>query len=143
MSNKIKIGLILFSLVTVCYSCKDDDAPMVITPAPCSAGLGGNVTIVSFAKHNGIYIINSSTNQDTAYIKFNATTSPGLAPADYDTFYVSEEGEDHIHCGDLKCGDYFLYRTAFDTTTMMRYSGTQVVNLTQTSGEKDVATDVN
>ena len=141
MNSKIIIGL-LFSVVTVWYSCKDDE-PAVVVPPACSAGIGGNVTIVSFAKHNGIYIINSSTNQDTAYIKFNATTSPGLSPADYDYFYVSHEGEDHIHCEDLKCGNYFLYRTAFDTTTMTRYSGTQVINITQTTGEIDIETDVN
>ena len=135
--------MIVIAIAGLWIACKDDDDPAPVVPV-CSAGKGGSVTIVSFAKHNGVPIINSSTNEDTAYIKFNTTTSPGLSPANYDTFYVSEEGEDHIHCAGLKCGDYFLYRTAFDTTgTGMRYSGTQVVNLTQTSGEKDVIVVVN
>ena len=69
--------------------------------------------------------------------------SPGFNPVDDDTFYVSEEGEDHIQCEELKCGDYFFYRTAFDTISNIWYSGTQIVSFSQTTGEKFVYVTVN
>ena len=140
MKNLFQIIIAISAFCMIWWSCKKDKTSATVA---CSAGKGGSITIVAYAKHSGVNIINSSTNLDTTYIKFSATTSPGLSQANYDTFYIGEQGEDHIHCAGLKCGDYFLYRTAYDTTTMTRYSGSQAVNIIQTSGEKDVVIDVN
>lgn len=125
--------------VTVTSCNKKDDNPT------CTAGSGGNVSIVVFAKHAGNTIINTEQHPDTAYVKYGATTSPGTNPALYDTYYVSEEGEDHIHLTNLKCGNYYVYRTAFDSTTTpgTRYTGGTAVSFTKTSGEVDVDIDVN
>ena len=69
--------------------------------------------------------------------------SPGFNPVDDDTFYFLEEEEDHIHSEEQKCGDYFFYRTALDTISNIRYSGTQIVSFSQTTGEKFVYVTVN
>ena len=111
-------------------SCKKEDNPPV-----CVAGSGGNVEIVTFAIHNGDTLINSDQKQDTAYIHYGSTTSPGTDPAVYDDYFVSEAGEDHIHMNNLKCGSYYIYRTGFDSVSQTRYTGGMGVEVTKTSGE--------
>jgi len=92
--------------------------------APCIAGIGGNLSIVAYATHGSISIPNYYTHLDTAFVKFGTLSSPGTNLINYDTYYVSDPGEDHIHCYGLKCGDYFIYRTAWDSVAnVIRYGG--------------------
>lgn len=104
----------------------------------CTAGTGGTMSIATFAVHNGDTMLNYEIHPDTAFIKFNATTSPGTSPSNYDTYFVSEAGEDHIHSNKLRCGDYFIYRTAYDSVANKTYHGTAVVSLSSTDTEKDI-----
>jgi len=113
------------------------------TGTQCVAGAGGNVTIVCYAKHNGVTLLNYDVHPDTAFIKYGATMLAGIGPSDCDTFFVGEAGEDHIHCKGLKCGIYYIYRTAYDSVANARYAGGISINITQTSGEIDTAINVN
>ena len=130
-------ALLTISILISFASCRKKDDPT------CAAGSGGNVEIVVFAKHNGNIIFNSQQHPDTAFVKFGATSSPGTNPSAFDIYYVSEEGEDHIHLTSLHCGSYYIYRTAYDTTTNTRYTGGLGLNFTQTSGEVDTTITVN
>ena len=134
MKYSLLCGVAALTLMASCDKKKD---------TTCVAGTGGKVAIVTFAKHNGVTIPNYESHSDTAYVKFNTLTSPGTNPSAYDTYFVGEAGEDHIHCEDLKCGSYYIYRTAFDSATNTRYSGGIGVNVTQTTGEVDTAIAVN
>lgn len=139
-SLKSFLFLTLLTLATVgCQKEKDNND----NNTQCVAGPGGNVTVVCYAKHNGVTLLNYDVHPDTAFIKYGATMLPGIAPSAYDTFFVGEAGEDHIHCKGLKCGNYFIYRTAYDSTTNTRYTGGISINITQTSGEIDTAINVN
>ena len=109
----------------------------------CVAGTGGHVNIVVYVNHNGNGILNYDSHPDTAFLKFNTLSSPGTAPANYDTFFVGEGGEDHIHCENLKCGSYFIYRTAFDSVSNSRYTGSLGISFTETAGEIDTVVNVN
>ena len=40
---------------------------------------------------------------------------PGSGVANYDMFFVGEEGEDHVHLSKLQCGDYYFYAAGQDT----------------------------
>src|SRR2546423_233216 len=130
-------ALMIIAGMITSSSCKKDEEPT------CPAGAGGNVEIVVFAKHNGTLIINSLQHPDTAFVKYGTTTSPGINPIAYDTFYVSEENEDHIHLPGLKCGSYYIYRTAYDTTTHTRYTGGLGLSFTKTTGDVDTTIIVN
>lgn len=129
-------------LIAICIvagtSCRKSDDNLT-----CNAGGGGNVEIVVFALHNGDTLVNYTQHTDSALVKFNATGSPGTSPGAYDKIYVGEPGEDHIHLTNLSCGTYFVYRTAYDSVSGNRYTGTAVVSFTKTSGEVDTAITVN
>jgi hypothetical protein len=129
--------IVALCLITAASCKKTDNNPS------CNAGAGGNVEVVVFALHNGDTLINSSQHTDSALIKFNATSSPGTSPSDYDKIYVGEAGEDHIHLTNLTCGTYFVFRTAFDSLSGERYTGSAVVSFTKTSGEVETAISVN
>lgn len=109
----------------------------------CVAGTGGHVNIVVYASHNGTEIPNYGNHLDTAFIKFGTLTSPGTDPSQYDTYFVGEPGEDHVHCEDLKCGSYYIYRIAFDSITNTRYTGGVGVSFTKIGGEIDTTVNVN
>ena len=118
-------------------SCKKEENPV------CEAGTGGNVQIATFAIHNGDTLINSAQHPDTAFILYGSKTSPGTDPAAYNDYFVSEAGEDHIHMTNLKCGSYYIYRTAFDSVSQKRYTGGIGIEVTQSSGEVDLGIGVN
>jgi hypothetical protein len=99
--------IIIMTVMLIVYACKHK--PDIV---PCLAGTGGSLSIVAYATHAGISIPNYFTHFDTAFVKFGTLSSPGKNPANYDTNYVSNPGEDHIHCYGLKCGDYFIYRVS-------------------------------
>lgn len=60
---------------------------------------------------------------DTVFVKYNATSSPGTKPGNYDTYFVGEAGEDHVHCTGLKWGQYYLYTVGMDSTEVTRVKG--------------------
>ncbi len=113
-------------------SCKKSDD----NGATCQAGDGGITQVVVFATIGGDTVLNTAGN-DTAYVKYGATSSPGTDPALYDKAYAGEAGENHIHLTRLNCGSYYIYRVSHDTATGLRYSGGTALSFTQTSGEVD------
>ncbi len=107
---------ILFSILIIIFfsSCKDK----------CNeAGTGGSITIAAFPMHHTTPIISSDTYPDSAFVKFNTQDFPGTAASVYDLVLEGEAGEDHIHIENLKCGDYFIYMTGFDTAISQRVTG--------------------
>ena len=129
----------IITFVLIACSCKHKpDAPPL-----CVAGSGGSVMIIVFAQHGNTSIPNYFTHLDTAFVKFGTTSSPGTNPENYDTFFVSEPGEDHIHCMGLKCGDYFIYRTAWDSLENVRRYGGYGISFSDTSGAKEIFVLVN
>jgi hypothetical protein len=112
-------------------------------PPKCVAGSGGGDMIVIFARHGNTPIPNYFTHPDTAFVKFGTTISPGTDPENFDTLFLSEPGEDHIHCMGLKCGDYFIYRTAWDSVENVRRYGVYGISVSETSGEEIITVPVN
>ncbi|HEY6159826.1 MAG TPA: hypothetical protein VI112_01345 [Bacteroidia bacterium] len=108
----------------------------------CKEGLNGNATVVVFPKKNGVPIVNHSAYPDTVYVKFNAKDLPGLRPSDYDTYFVGEAGEDHVHCEKLKCGDYYIFAAGLDTTTSTRVTGGMHVHIKHKERKNEFDVDV-
>lgn len=104
----------------------------------CSKKEDYNVTIVAFPKHHGMPIVSDSLYPDSAFIKFNATNSPGTSPGDFDRIVVGEANEQHVHIEGLKRGKYFIFMTGFDTVISARVTGGIPYEITQTSGEIDL-----
>ncbi len=129
----------IITVVIILNSCKHK----VDAPPACVAGSGGSVTIVVYANHGGTSIPNYFTHLDTAFVKFGTTSSPGTNPVNYNTYYVSDPGEDHIHCKGLKCGDYYIYRTAWDSIANVSRYGGYGISFSETSGDKDINVVVN
>jgi hypothetical protein len=132
------ISISILSIALIVSDCKHKpDIP------PCVAGSGGSLTIIAYAKHGSISIPNYYTHPDTAFVKFGTRTFPGNNPGNYDTYFLSVPGEDHIHCFGLTCGDYFIYRTAWDSVeNVIRYGG-DGISLSGTSGEVALIVAVN
>lgn len=130
--------LILFSGLLLAASCKKED--------DCVAGTGGSVTIAAFPEHHGTAIISHAKPgyPDSAFLKFSPPSnfSPTSNPADYDLVLAASEGEDHVHVDGLKCGDYYIFMTGWDTTINERVKGGIPYSFTQTSGEIDLVIPV-
>ncbi len=103
-----------------------------------TAGEGGNVTIVAFPKHHGMFIVSDSLYLDSAFVKFNATNSPGTTAGAYDKIVVGVAGEDHVHIEGLKRGKYFIFMTGYDSSISQRLTGGIPYEITQKSGEIDL-----
>ena len=121
------IALLFFSSM----SCKKKDS--------CVAGAGGAVTIAAFPQHHTKPIFSTGGNHtDTAYVKFGTQNFPGTSPSSYDLVIAGDSGEEHVHIPNLKCGDYYIYMTGFDTSINQRVTGGIPYSFSQTSGEIDV-----
>ncbi len=113
-------------------------------PPPCIAGTGGFIQVVFFANHGSTPMYNYWTHPDTVFIKFNTLTFPGASPANYDAYVVSDFSmRNHIHVTNLKCGDYYFYRTAFDSIHNMRYYGGVSLTVDAAIHEIDTTISVN
>jgi len=122
------IFIIIGGLIFNACSHKPDPGPK------CTAGSGGILSIVAYANYGSTSIPNYYTHLDTAFVKFGTLSSSGTNPVSYDTYYVGEPGEDHIHCFGLKCGDYFIFRTAWDSVNNVRRYGGYGVSLPNADG---------
>ena len=128
MKNKIILALTIGALLTV-SSCKKN-------------GLGGEATIVVFMKHHGNIIKNHVKYPDTVFIKFSATELPGTTPDKFDTYFVGEEGEDHIHCKGLRAGKYYMYGVGMDSTGPYRVKGGAAIKIAWSDRKKEIDTDL-
>lgn len=122
------LSLSLFAVAIIASSsCKPDKE--------CEdAGTGGNLTVVATLKHHSKVIYNQPSYPDTVYVKFNTQDMPDSVTP-YDTYFVGEAGEDHVHLEGLKCGDYYFYGAGFDTLITQRVIGGIPFTTTQTDGE--------
>ena len=103
-----------------------------------TAGEGGQVTIVAFPKHHGMFIVSDSLYRDSAFVKFNATNSPGTSASAYDMIVAGKAGEDHVHIEGLKRGKYFIFMTGYDSSISQRVTGGIPYEISQKSGEIDL-----
>ncbi|MBI3501246.1 MAG: hypothetical protein HY063_05570 [Bacteroidetes bacterium] len=97
--------------------------PFYFLSSCCKPGTGGDATLVVFLQHHTKPIINHVGWPDTVFVKFKAKDSPGTSPGNYDTYFIGEQGEDHVHCKGLKCGDYFLFGAGYDSINHERVTG--------------------
>lgn len=120
---KKTILLAVIATATMFTSCKKDDK--------CDAGTGGNVTIVAFPKHHG-----KEVRPYSAWVKFNTNDSPGNSASNYDLIIDADTTENHIEIENLKCGDYYIFMTGYDTSTVaIVVGGTPYTVAESASGE--------
>ena len=86
-------------------------------------GTGGNATLVIFPQHHGRAINNHVGYSDTVFLKFGVKELPGLKASDYDTYFVGNGREDHVHCTGLKAGQYYIFCVGYDSTILSRVAG--------------------
>ncbi|MGZ3898860.1 MAG: hypothetical protein ACXVNM_02605 [Bacteroidia bacterium] len=128
MKNKITLVL-LTVILGISISCKKN-------------GLGGDATVVVFMKHHGNIIKNHVGYPDTIFIKFKATDLPGTTPDKFDTYFVGEAGEDHIHCVGLRPGKYYFYGVGMDSTGPYRVKGGVAIKINWSERKKEIDTDL-
>jgi hypothetical protein len=117
-------------------ACEDDE---------CKAGKGGDLTLRLEAQHHAIPIYSSIAYRDTAYIKFEATDFPGPNPSSYDMVVVGNANENFVNVSGLKCGQYYVMMTGFDTSAVwnVRVIGGLPINISEKSGTKTLVVPVN
>jgi hypothetical protein len=140
-----KVNLLVFVLILVAAvsssckkkkGCKDPisinyDKEAELDDGSCEyAGIGGNVTIVAYPKHHA-----SETRPYHAFVKFNATDFPGNNPNYYDLDITADTTENHIEIKNLKRGKYFIYLTAYDTSSTINVNGGIPLTVSQNFGE--------
>ena len=105
--------ILTFVVISVFTSCtKDNDTD----GNNCIADTGGSLTLVVYPRHHGASIWSHGNYRDTVYVKFNTQVFPGTNPLKYDLALAGDSGEDHVHVEGMKCGDYYIYATGWDTT---------------------------
>lgn len=102
--------------------------------------LGGDATLVVFLEHHGKNIKNHKGYPDTLFVKFKAKDAPGTRASDYDTFFVGEVGEDHVHCEGLREGTYFIYGAGFDSSIVQRVTGGMSVKIKHSERKEEIDT---
>lgn len=105
-------------------------------------GTGGDATLVVFPQHHGKTIKNHYGYPDTVFVKFKADELPGTTPDKFDTYFVGEPGEDHIHCKNLLPGKYYLYCVAMDSSGPYRVTGGLAVKIKWRERKKEIDLDV-
>ena len=95
----------------------------------CKEGLGGESTLVVYLKHHDDTIKNHVGWNDTVFVKYNTNDLPGTKPADFDTYFVGETGEDHVRIPGLKAGRYFLFGVGFDSLKSYRVVGGRPIRI--------------
>jgi hypothetical protein len=116
---------------------------VILLFASCAKeGTGGDATLVVFLKHHTHPIINHVGYPDTVFVKFNAKELPGTKPSDFDTYFVGEQGEDHVHCEQLKWGDYYLYGAGFDSSIAQRVTGGMSVKIKRKERKEETDIDL-
>ncbi len=113
----------------ILQACKKDNT--------CEAGSGGSLTLIAKLKHHGSIIPNDSLRPDTVWIKYNAQDWSG-APSGANAMYIGEFPEDHVHISGLKCGDYYLYASGWDTSTNEVVTGGRAFSTEDEEGELHV-----
>lgn len=99
----------------------------------CVGGTGGNITLVASPKHHGKLV-----RPYKAYVKFNSKDAPASL-SDYDVNKTADTSKDNIKVEGLKCGDYYIYLTGFDTGVNANVKGGIPYTLNETAtGEIDV-----
>jgi hypothetical protein len=128
--NKLTLtaAVLLAATVLSCNRKDDNDS--------CVAGTGGNLTVVAFPQHHTKPIFNKADYPDTVFVKFSTQDAP--ANDVYDTFFVGEAGEDHVHLTGLKCGTYYLFGAGYDTSIHQRVVGGVPFTTDKKDGELNV-----
>lgn len=129
-NRKTLLAVASFLIAIAVISCNHDKKK------DCIGGSGGNLTIAAFPQHHTKPILNKANYLDTVFIKYNTLDKP--ADDKYDTYFVGEEGEDHVHLKGLKCGNYYFFATGFDTTIAQRVSGGIPYTTDKNDGEIDL-----
>ena len=127
--KKIFIISIILSLLKIITSC-------------CKPGTGGEATIVAFPQHHGRSIINHMGYPDTVYVKFNAKDLPGTKPSDYNTYFIGEGREDHVHLKGLHCGSYYLYAVGYDSSINQRVTGGIAIKISHKDRKHEIDLNV-
>ncbi|MFM7902070.1 MAG: hypothetical protein ACKPAD_08800 [Bacteroidota bacterium] len=109
----LSVGIISIAVT----SCKDEKEDT------CVAGGGGTVDLVLYPQHHGEAIPGIPGYVDSAFIKFNTRDFPGDDASKYDLVLTGDVGSDSVLVQGLKCGDYFLFMTGFDTSIAERVKG--------------------
>lgn len=125
----MKKAFFLLLALCICVSCKKN-------------GTGGDATLVVFPQHHGRTIKNHYGYPDTIFVKFKATDLPGTTPDKFDTYFVGEPGEDHVHCKGLLPGKYYLYGVGMDSSGPYRVTGGLAVKIKWSQRKKEMDIDL-
>jgi len=110
---------------------------------PCESGTGGAVDLMLFPQHHGEAIPGIPNYVDSTFIKFNSREFPGDNPSKYDMVVTGQVGADSVLVQGLKCGDYFIFMTGFDTSIAERVKGGIPYTIQEgVSGKKNVIVPV-
>ncbi len=93
------------------------------TADKCVGGSGGNVTLKVYLQHAEHGVVNLKNYRDTVYIKYNVKEFPGTDLSVYDAVIIGEWPGDYVSVLNLKCGDYFLYGTGYESVHGYRVAG--------------------
>lgn len=131
--------LLIIPVVIGFVACNDNDGD----PQPaCVAGKGGMVKFQLKPEHHTKPIPSTAAYPDSAWIKYNTSNFPGDNPALYDLIAVGTDGSFQVDVDSMKCGQYFIYMTGFDTSIVERVRGGIPVNITEQSGTKIIKVPV-
>jgi hypothetical protein len=137
MIQKIRLEILFITAIALLVSsCKKEGLEK------CIAGPGGELTLKVYLQHAEHAVVNLKNYRDTIYIKYNTLENPGASASAYDAVYIGEWPGDFVTIHNLKCGDYYLFGTGYETVHSYRVSGGIPFSTSQKSGEIKVTIPV-
>ncbi|CAN5618548.1 hypothetical protein BH11BAC1_BH11BAC1_20150 [soil metagenome] len=125
--DKIYRILLIFYLLTA-LSCRK-------TEEKCIGNTGGNLILKVFLRHEIHDVVNLKNYRDTVYIKYNVKEFPGSDLSKYDQTIIGEWPGDYVSVTGLKCGNYFVYGTGYESAHGYRVKGGIPFSTEQKNGE--------
>lgn len=107
----VKIFFLLCFTLFLITSCNKKDENK------CTAGSGGNVTLVLQPKHHSKLV-----RPITAYARYNSKDAPP-SMSNYDLVVAGDTTALNFKLTNLKCGDYYLFVTGYDTSINKEVKG--------------------
>lgn len=103
--NYIRTSTSTLFIIVICVCCGKKSKEI-----ECAAGNGGRISLIVYPRHHGKPVLPYQV-----YVRFNATDAPQTL-SEYDINSTADTAEQSIKIRGLKCGQYYLYATGYDTS---------------------------
>jgi len=103
----------------------------------------GGINVNVFPVYNGKPVVSRKAYRDTVYIKYGASSFPGVSLSKYEIKLVAPVGNNFVNISKLNCGNYYFYIACQDSASGQRLTGGASLITDKIVGNFDIVIPVN